>query len=91
MTYHAPVKEMLFVMQALADLAKVVQYPAYAEAGADAELAPAVLEEAAKFNETVIAPLNWAGDKNPRACHLHFPISILLFPPIHIRLQNAWY
>ena len=48
MTYHAPVKEMLFVMQALADLAKVVQYPAYAEAGADAELAPAVLEEAAK-------------------------------------------
>jgi len=65
MTYHAPVKEMLFVMQALADLAKVVQYPAYAEAGADAELAPAVLEEAAKFNETVIAPLNWAGDKNP--------------------------
>lgn len=65
MTYLAPVKEMLFVMQELAGLAEVVRYPLYAEAGADGELASAVLEESAKFNQAVVAPLNWEGDKNP--------------------------
>ena len=29
------------------------------------ETAQAVLEECAKFNEGVLAPLNWEGDKNP--------------------------
>lgn len=65
MTYLAPVKEMLFVMQELAGLAEVARYPLYAEAGADGELASAVLEESAKFNQAVVAPLNWEGDKNP--------------------------
>ena len=65
MTYLAPVKEMLFVMNELAGLAEVVAFPQYSEAGADLDLAPAILEEAAKFNQDVIAPLNWEGDKNP--------------------------
>ena len=59
MSYVAPVKEMLFVMNHLAGLSDVVAYPIYAEAGADIDLAPAILEEAAKFNQDVIAPLNW--------------------------------
>ena len=67
MPYTAPVKEMLFVMNEIAGLSKVVAYPAYAEAGADVDLAAAILEEAAKFNQDIIAPLNWPGDQHPSA------------------------
>jgi len=65
MPYVAPVKDMLFVMNELAGLSDVVAYPSYADAGADVDLAPAILEESAKFNQDVVAPLNWPGDQNP--------------------------
>ena len=65
MPYVAPVKDMLFVMNELAGLSEVVAYPAYAEAGVDIDLAPAILEESAKFNQDVVAPLNWPGDQIP--------------------------
>jgi 3-(methylthio)propanoyl-CoA dehydrogenase len=63
MSYRAPVQDMLFVMKDLAGLEAVAQLPGYEDAGA--ETAAAVLEECAKFNEGVVAPLNWAGDQNP--------------------------
>ena len=67
MPYIAPVKDMLFVMNELAGLSEVVSYPSYAQAGADVDLAPAILEESAKFNQDVVAPLNWPGDQSPSA------------------------
>jgi alkylation response protein AidB-like acyl-CoA dehydrogenase len=63
MTYRAPVKDMLFCMQHLADLEAVARLPGFEEAGLDT--AAAVLEEAAKYNENVVAPLNRDGDINP--------------------------
>ncbi len=63
MTYRAPVKDMLFCMKELADLEAVARMPGLEESGLDT--AAAVLEEAAKFNQDVVAPLNWEGDKNP--------------------------
>jgi hypothetical protein len=54
---------MLFCMQALADLDAVAQLPGFD--GMDGDTATAVLEECAKFNEGVVAPLNWAGDVKP--------------------------
>ena len=63
MTYLAPVKDMLFCMKELAGLDAVAKMPGFEEAGI--ETAQAVLEECAKFNEGVLAPLNWEGDKNP--------------------------
>ena len=63
MTYRAPLKDMLFVMKELADIEAVARLPGYEEAGL--ETAAAVLEECAKFNEAVVAPLNWEGDRNP--------------------------
>lgn len=65
MPYVAPVKEMLFVMNELAGLSEVVAFPSYAEAGADVDLASAILEESAKFNQDVVAPLNWPSDQCP--------------------------
>ena len=63
MTYRAPVRDMLFCMQELANLEAVSQLPGFEEAGPDT--AQAVLEECAKFNENVVAPLNWDGDQKP--------------------------
>ncbi len=63
MSYKAPVKDMLFNMKYLANIDQIAQLPGMEDAGL--ETAQAVLEEAAKFNEGVLAPLNWEGDKNP--------------------------
>jgi len=63
MSYVAPVKDMLFNIEHLANIAQIAQIPGFEDAGLDT--AQAVLEECAKFNEGVLAPLNWEGDKNP--------------------------
>ena len=63
MSYVAPVKDMLFNIQHLANIEQIAQLPGFEDAGLDT--AQAVLEEAAKFTEGVLAPLNWEGDKNP--------------------------
>ena len=67
MSYRAPVKDMLFVMRELANIDAVAQLPGFEEAGYDT--AAAVLEECAKFNEGVVAPLNRDGDLNPSSFH----------------------
>ncbi|WP_019574337.1 acyl-CoA dehydrogenase [Curvibacter lanceolatus] len=63
MSYTAPLKDMLFNIEHLANIEQVSQIPGFEDAGL--ETAQAVLEECAKLNEGVIAPLNWDGDKNP--------------------------
>ncbi len=63
MSYTAPVKDMLFNMQHLAGLDEIAKIPGFEDAGM--ETAQAVLEECARFNQDVLAPLNWEGDKNP--------------------------
>ncbi|UUZ76504.1 acyl-CoA dehydrogenase [Polaromonas sp. P1(28)-13] len=63
MSYQAPLKDMLFVMQELAGLSKVSTLRGFEDY--DLDTAQAVLEESAKFCEGVVAPLNWEGDKNP--------------------------
>jgi alkylation response protein AidB-like acyl-CoA dehydrogenase len=63
MSYRAPVADMLFVMKELAGLEAVARLPGFEEAGLDT--AQAVLEECARFNENVVAPLDRAGDTDP--------------------------
>ena len=63
MSYTAPVKDMLFAIEHLAGIEQVAQLPGFEDAGLDT--AAAVLEECARFNEGVVAPLNVAGDLNP--------------------------
>lgn len=63
MSYVAPLKDMLFNIKHLAQIDEIAKLPGFEDAGFDT--AQAVLEEAAKFNEQVVAPLNWDGDKNP--------------------------
>src|SRR3954464_5364593 len=63
MSYKAPLKDMLFDIRHLANIDEIAKLPGFEEAGFDT--AAAVLEECAKFNEGVVAPLNVAGDRNP--------------------------
>lgn len=58
--YTAPTRDMRFVLNELAGLPDVNQLPGFEEA--TAETVDAVLEEAGKFAEEVLAPLNRPGD-----------------------------
>lgn len=63
MSYVPPTKEMTFVLEALADIASVAALPGLEDS--NLETAQAVLDEAAKLNAEVIAPLNVEGDRQP--------------------------
>src|SRR5262245_64857324 len=59
--YHAPLQEMMFVLNDLAGLAQVASLPGFEEATPDT--VGAILDEAAKFATNVLDPLNWPGDR----------------------------
>ncbi|MBN3755636.1 acyl-CoA dehydrogenase [Paraburkholderia sp. Tr-20389] len=63
MSYIAPVKDMLFVLEELSGIDEIAQLPGFEEAGL--ETAQAVLEESSKLCGEVLAPLNVEGDRNP--------------------------
>ncbi|TXH14031.1 MAG: acyl-CoA dehydrogenase, partial [Gammaproteobacteria bacterium] len=65
--YIAPIRDMQFVLKELAGLEQVSQLPGCEEATPD--LVDAVLEEAAKFAEGVLSPLNVPGDQEGARWH----------------------
>ncbi|MBL8374143.1 acyl-CoA dehydrogenase [Accumulibacter sp.] len=65
--YVAPIRDMRFVLKELAGVEDVAQLPGCEEATLD--LVDAVLEEAAKFAEEVLSPLNWPGDQEGARWH----------------------
>ncbi|MCL2636062.1 MAG: acyl-CoA dehydrogenase N-terminal domain-containing protein, partial [Betaproteobacteria bacterium] len=60
--YTAPLNDIRFVMQELAGLKQVASLPGCREATPD--LVDAILDEAAKFANGVLSPLNRVGDTN---------------------------
>ncbi|MGY6566064.1 MAG: acyl-CoA dehydrogenase [Halomonadaceae bacterium] len=64
--YQAPLRDMQFILEELADLERVGELPGCEDASAD--LVSAVLEEAGKFAAGVLAPLNPVGDQ--QGCRL---------------------
>ncbi|MDQ5906531.1 MAG: 3-(methylsulfanyl)propanoyl-CoA dehydrogenase [Pseudomonadota bacterium] len=65
--YIAPIRDMQFVLKELAGIEQVAQLPGCEEATPD--LVDAVLEEAAKFAEGVLSPLNIPGDQEGAKWH----------------------
>jgi acyl-CoA dehydrogenase len=59
--YHAPLKDMRFVLNELAGLSEVAKLPGYEEATPD--VVDAILEEASKFASEVLDPINYSGDR----------------------------
>ena len=60
MSYAAPLRDIKFVLDEIAGLPGIADLPGYGDATPD--LVDSILTEAAKIAETVLAPLNRAGD-----------------------------
>ena len=59
--YKAPVKEMNFVLEHIADMPGLAQLSGYEEASPD--MVTAILEEAGRVSAEVLSPLNVVGDE----------------------------
>lgn len=59
-SYKAPVRDMQFLLHEVLGFEDLTKYEAFQDV--DADLADAILVEAAKFSEDVLAPLNVVGD-----------------------------
>jgi hypothetical protein len=64
-TYKAPLRDFHFVLNELFDVGELAKLPGYEEATPD--VFASVLEEAGKFCEEVLFPLNRSGDEE--GCH----------------------
>ncbi len=65
--YIAPIRDMQFVLKELAGLEQVAQLPGCEDATPD--MVDAIMEEAAKFAEGVLSPLNIPGDQEGAKWH----------------------
>ncbi len=61
MTYHAPVRDIRFALEEIAAMDCLKATGAFPEFSSD--LTPAILDEAARLANDVLAPLNWDGDQ----------------------------
>lgn len=72
--YQAPLRDLRFVLTELLGVARLAELPRYRDFSAD--LASAVLEEAAHFAQGVLAPINRTGDRvgaTWRGGNVHMP------------------
>jgi 3-(methylthio)propanoyl-CoA dehydrogenase len=60
-TYQAPIEDMRFVINEIADMADISALPGYEDASPD--LVDAILEEAGKTASEILAPINRSGDE----------------------------
>ena len=61
MSYAAPLKEIQFVLNELADINSIAKHPGFEDATPD--MVEAILKEAGKLASVVIEPLNKPGDE----------------------------
>ena len=62
MTYRAPVRDIRFALEEIAAMDGLTATGGFPEFSSD--LTPAILDEAAKLANDVLAPLNWTGDQS---------------------------
>lgn len=59
--YRAPLDDMQFVLHHLIPISVIANLPGYEDVSED--LVNTILDEAAKFANQVLSPLNWSGDQ----------------------------
>jgi len=65
-TYQAPIRDMQFILNEIADLEGICSLPGNEDCSVD--LVESILEEAAKFATGVLDPINAAGDRQGAVC-----------------------
>lgn len=89
-TYKAPLRDIQFLMHDVLKLSEYTDLPAYADL--DADMIDAILGEAGKFAEEVLAPLNKVGDEH--GCIRHADGSVTTPPGFkeayNQMRQNGW-
>lgn len=63
MTFATPVRDMRFALDQMAGFPALIRSGAYPDLSAD--MVDAILAEAAKYCDEVVAPLNWGSDRTP--------------------------
>jgi alkylation response protein AidB-like acyl-CoA dehydrogenase len=87
--YRAPLKDMQFLVHEVLGLEQVNCLPAFREAGA--ELVDQILEEAARFANGVLSPLNWAGDRQGARLEAHGVSTAPGFRDAYLQfVQSGW-
>ncbi len=64
--YRAPRRELSFVLHEVLEVERVLANLGRSEV--NRALIDEIIEESAKFSETVLSPLNWQGDREPPRC-----------------------
>ena len=62
MPFATPVRDMALALRHMAGIGRLAETGAYPEFSTD--IVDAILEEAAKYCDNVLAPLNWESDRN---------------------------
>ncbi len=87
--YHAPIRDMQFVIREIANLDLIAKLPGFEDATAD--LVEAVLEQAGVLAHEVFAPLNHPGDE----CGTRIENGAVVSPPGYVEayrqfIENGW-
>lgn len=85
--YKVPQKELYFILQELVNYTEHASMPGYEDAGAD--MVEAILPEAAKFFEELVAPTNWEAESQPAYLKDGQVITAPMLNPIYKQMVEA--
>jgi len=89
-TYKAPTRDMKFILHEVLDISRFAELESFKDA--DADMVDAIIDEAAKFSEEVLTPLNRVGDEH--GCVRNEDGSVTTPPGFHEAFdqmrENGW-
>ena len=85
--YKVPLKELSFILQELVKYPEHASMPGYEDAGTD--MVEAILPEAAKFFEDLVAPSNWEAETQPAHLQDGTVITAPMLNPIYKQMVEA--
>lgn len=85
--YKVPQKELFFILEELVNYSEHSNLPGFEDANMD--MVEAVLPEAAKFFEEVVAPTNWESDINPAHLEADKVVPAAVLQPAYQQMVEA--